>query len=260
MRTIRTIEVDNEIAYECKDHQNYFITKTGILYSILVKGGQGETDINNPRKMAYGQDKDGYYRVVLSHNAKHTYIKIHTLVVKQFIGDIDIENGFVVNHIDGNKHNNNVENLEIITNLENIQHAWNNGLIDCSKNPLRVPVLVKDNVENKYLNFGSLSETSKSLGISLSYLRFLKNNQNEIHYGYCTLIKRMTENEKYYIDCYYNGQLVKSFNGVKEAGKFFNKAPNTISSYHTKPNKTNMKYNRYTITFPNVSTIENTFN
>jgi hypothetical protein len=48
-------------------------------------------------------------------------LSIHKLVCETFIKKID--NGFCVNHKDGNTKNNHIDNLEIITNLENIRHG-----------------------------------------------------------------------------------------------------------------------------------------
>lgn len=64
----------------------------------------------------------GYYRVSI--NNKRHYI--HRLVANAFYdGDIT---GKDVNHIDGDKRNNAIANLEICTRKENIQHAFINGL------------------------------------------------------------------------------------------------------------------------------------
>ena len=64
----------------------------------------------------------GYYRVAL--NGKCYYI--HRLVAGAFF-DGDHHN-IDVNHIDGNKSNNELPNLEWCTRKENIHHAWINGL------------------------------------------------------------------------------------------------------------------------------------
>jgi hypothetical protein len=67
-----------------------------------------------------------YCRVMLSvHNKVKTY-RVHRLVAMAFIGD---PAGMDVNHIDGDGHNNCLENLEIIPHVENVRHAFKNGLI-----------------------------------------------------------------------------------------------------------------------------------
>ena len=68
----------------------------------------------------------GYSTVVLNHNKKSKYVGVHILVAKTFIPNP--EHKPQVNHIDGNKTNNNVNNLEWVTCKENIQHAIRTGL------------------------------------------------------------------------------------------------------------------------------------
>jgi hypothetical protein len=68
----------------------------------------------------------GYCTVGLYKNSKVKRLTIHRLVAETFIPNP--ENKPQVNHIDGNKLNNHVDNLEWATAKENIQHAWNSGL------------------------------------------------------------------------------------------------------------------------------------
>lgn len=73
-------------------------------------------------------NKKGYYKVSLSKNQKEKRFFIHRLVAIHFIENpLSKEQ---VNHKDGNKKNNRVDNLEWCTNLENQRHAIKNGLID----------------------------------------------------------------------------------------------------------------------------------
>ena len=76
---------------------------------------------------------NGYYNVGLDSKGKH--LTIHRCVATAFI---DNPNGLkVVNHKDGNKLNNNVDNLEWTTSSENNKHAFKIGLKSNPTRPVR---------------------------------------------------------------------------------------------------------------------------
>ena len=69
-----------------------------------------------------------YHRVgLIDNNGTRKYHTIHKLVATAFIENNN--NHKEINHKDGNKQNNSVENLEWVTPSENILHAYRTGLI-----------------------------------------------------------------------------------------------------------------------------------
>ena len=81
--------------------------------------------------MIPGISKQGYLHVGLRKNGVRKNVYIHRLVASSFLGKND---DLVVNHKDGNKSNNSLENLEWCTDSENIKHAYVTGLKKPSEN------------------------------------------------------------------------------------------------------------------------------
>jgi HNH endonuclease len=95
--------------------KDYSITKEGKIFSNKKK--EFLRPYNNG---------NGYMAIKLFVNGKRQQKYIHRLVTISFI---DENNKGEVNHIDGNKTNNSVENLEIVSHKDNMVHAFKNGLL-----------------------------------------------------------------------------------------------------------------------------------
>lgn len=81
--------------------------------------------LSKPQKMKTHISRLGYERVSLRWNGISSTKLVHRLIARTFIGR---SGGLGVNHIDGNKINNCVDNLEYATQQENVVHAIANGL------------------------------------------------------------------------------------------------------------------------------------
>ena len=92
-----------------KGYTDYFIDEYGNVYSLKTH-----------KYLSQEKGKDGYYYVQLCENGKRKRASVHRLVAEAFIPKPD-ESKNTVNHIDYNKFNNRVDNLEWLSNRENVQ-------------------------------------------------------------------------------------------------------------------------------------------
>lgn len=141
------------------------------------------------------ENRDGYFIVNLCKNGNITTKKIHRLVAENFIPNP--ENKYSVNHINGIKKDNRIENLEWATASEQAKHAvktglwkWDdnrkiklrNTLIEKGINPQKnsihtkchsfgvVKVIQKDDNGNIIKVWDSMSDASRAIGVPVSHI------------------------------------------------------------------------------------------
>ena len=119
-----------EIWKDIKGYEGrYVISSNGLVKSI------SNAKFKYPRILKERISDRGYNKAVLYNNGKPKTYFIHRLVASAFI--FNEHSKPFVNHIDGIKLNNNLNNLEWCTHKENINHAVKIGLFDNLKNRLR---------------------------------------------------------------------------------------------------------------------------
>lgn len=107
---------------DIKDYEGlYKISTLGDVYSV------------NRKKLIYqSMDRYGYKQCLLYKNNKHKTKKIHRMVAEAFIPNT--YNKPQINHKDGNRTNNRIDNLEWCNNSENQLHSYRcNGRIPSNK-------------------------------------------------------------------------------------------------------------------------------
>lgn len=159
----------------------YMVSDNGIIKSIdrkiMTKSG---IRFFKGTKLKPYIDKDGYLRVGLHKNNTSKTIPIHRLVAETFIPNS--ENKPTVNHIDGNKQNNCVENLEWATYQENNVHAIRTGL-NIKKNQRKK--VKQFDLEGKLIRiWDSMSEASRITEINCSKICLCCQNKRNKAGGY----------------------------------------------------------------------------
>jgi hypothetical protein len=95
--------------------ESYYVTDDGKVFSK-----------KSNKFLSLCKDKVGYVGVCLSHNGFFKRMTIHRIVALAYLKNTN--NYKEVNHKDGNKSNNNVNNLEWCSRSQNIKHAFETGL------------------------------------------------------------------------------------------------------------------------------------
>lgn len=107
------------------------------------------------------KSKIGYLSVTLSIGNERKTHNVHRLVAIAFLGE---PNGLTVNHKDGDKTNNRLDNLEYITQFENNRHAVDTGLRDLRGSKNRSAKLTEEQVAEIRRLYAAKQGSTISLG------------------------------------------------------------------------------------------------
>ena len=140
------------------------------LYSVDCHGNI--TSDKTGHRMTPCKSRWGYMNVCLRKNGKGKTEKVHRIVAKAFLPNP--LNKREVNHIDGDKTNNELWNLEWATPSENMKHAVEEGLIHRRK--MRI-------VETGEV-YESAVECAKQIGGSFANIYHCLNGERKTHRGY----------------------------------------------------------------------------
>lgn len=123
------MKIQNEIWKDVKGYEGlYQISNFGIVKScarIIIRNNGTNLTLSGKVKTP-STTKNGYYYVALWNRNKHKHALLHRILSIAFIPNP--ENKKEVNHKDGNKKNNSLENLEWVTHQENGMHSYKMGM------------------------------------------------------------------------------------------------------------------------------------
>lgn len=179
----------------------------------------------NERELSLRENRDGYYVVSLKCNEGYRSVRVNRLVAIAFIKQPHIDAN-EVNHIDFDRKNNHVENLEWVTHKENVQHSRDAGRYPSQRG------IFNSNYGNRKLSqkYRDNPELSKE-----------KQSRPGIQNGRCRPV-----------ELYYNGELIQRFPYYKLCCEYLMqklnyKSTTHISSVFNKYSKTGESYKGYTV-------------
>lgn len=144
--------VINGVEFKATKHKNYYVTKDGVVAKIKI---DKEGNLKLYQEMATFVT-NGYLRVTLFHNQKYF---VHRLVFETW--KEPLEDGKVIDHIDGDTMNNNVSNLRQVSQKENVHNAIHHGNFGHNHN---TRILVTDNETNISKVYNSVKEFYLDIG------------------------------------------------------------------------------------------------
>lgn len=146
-------------------YEKYYCTKDGKVFNYQ----------NNKEVVGYTKDDYYLYITIRSRSINRRDIRKHRMIYEYFNGNIP--KGYVINHLDGDKQNNALSNLQMVTPKENAKHAGEFGLLDgWSRKPQKIRCKETGEV------FNSIREAERKLNLGSHSIRLnskakkIKNN------------------------------------------------------------------------------------
>ena len=211
--------------------KKYFYENKETCYSI---SDSGEVRKDTTGYILSQSSQQDYKFVTLLIDGKQKRMRVHRLVAETFIDNP--ENKPYVNHINGKKDDNNVENLEWVTPSENTQHAVQTGLFQNG----RKKAVIQYNLDGeKMMVFESATEAARQTGGSQSKItmccRRQRETDNDYQWRYADDIQDVKKVQKKFItgkkvaQCDEEGNILNIYSSFKEAARAVDGTSSAIS-------------------------------
>lgn len=141
--------------YHVPNNERLIITRQGRIIDLRIMASLIEVD----------SDTANYDYPVVNVMGQGT-LHVHRLLAETFINPGMDTASLTVNHIDGNKRNNNLDNLEWVSRSDNLLHAYNAGLRSDNK-----PVLCKNVKTGEIKRYSSGADCARQLNVPVVVLR-----------------------------------------------------------------------------------------
>lgn len=174
MKKIQLFQHQQDALTATADRNRVAIAGYEGLYSVDVVGNvySETTDKGRRKGILKPHIKNGYFAVNLFKNGKSKHFYIHRLVAAAFIPNPN--NCRYINHIDCNKTNNTVHNLEWCTQKHNIHEAMKNGL------ERHIAVKITDLQTSKITEFYSMRKASAFLGKACNFVSIERKKRGNV--------------------------------------------------------------------------------
>lgn len=214
----------------------YFVSKVGEVLSLVR---------DNPKLLRPSMSGSGYLFVnlVIEHG-KHKGFSIHRLVAMAFILESDKwPKDIVTDHVNGNKTDNRVENLELITNQENIRRAFIKGGYVNKYTPIKA----RNWKTKEIFEFESCNACERHVGICKDLIKRSGriDNPHKVYpegWQYCSPDQEFPDDNLIFLDEVEKPISVKNilttqeydFDTMTEAAKYLNLGVSTLSTWLSK--------------------------
>ena len=159
----------------------YQVSNLGRVCSFIANHNGKNDEVLCYHLLKFAYDKGGYQKVSLTDSGKkkHYYL-VHRLVASAFLGDPE---GMQINHKDGIKTHNYVENLEICDQSYNTIHAYRLGLMKpCNNGFWKKIELIKDGIVIGL--YSSIRVMCRECGLDRKSVQKVLKGQYKHHHGY----------------------------------------------------------------------------
>lgn len=198
--------------YTCENGRQYEVYKNGRIFALPFSyvDTKGRIRSFEKREVTPSKMKAGYFEIHIGGRNGEKWL-LHRLVAYVWLDNPN--NYTTVDHLDGNKANNSVENLEWVSLEENIKREWENGLVDFDlqtaykkwKTSSKVFPDVKLKIQELHRQGKSQKELAEMFDVSQSQISVIVRKA-----------KNSSDNQELFEHCWYWENLIESLNILRD--------------------------------------------